>query len=391
MIENILLIACLLFILYFFYTSHKEGFDETERSRDKFSDKYSNNSTDDTNTENTNSTDDTNSTEKSDKEKQLISLLTQFQDKYSDGIQSYVYDHTTKQDNIIIFYGQNNSTSQVSNVDGKLQITVDYGNGNKQTYNYLEVYDTQILFIDSANSKNSAVLQKTDKSMTLTVNSDEKTYTFYPNISDNRNSLASYINEYYYTDKINETPSDSTTQSTQSTQSTQNSQTNRDDLYILKSEIVPPVCPVCPTPITINECSKSGKTGTTGTTGSTGSTGSTDTPQPSSSFVDSLNSAVKNLEGEFTSSKNSNQNSYQNSIQNPFKNSYQNSNQNSNQNPYQNPYQNSNQNGQYQNVNQNSMLLPVQNYFSNAPTLVTNATGSTDEPLPMLNSFSSFG
>ena len=44
-----------------------------------------------------------------------------------------------------------------------------------------------------------------------------------------------------------------------------------------------------------------------------------------------------------------------------------------------------------QNVNQNSMLLPVQNYFSNDPTLVTNGSKTTDEPLPLLNSFSSFG
>jgi hypothetical protein len=333
MIENILLIACVLFILYFFYISSKEGFE-------------------------TKSTD---STEKTDNEEKLAALLTNIQEK-SDGVQSYAYDHTTQQDNIIIFYGKNNSTAQVSNISGKLQITVDYGSGNKESYVYLQVYDTQILFIDSNNSKNSAVLQKTDKSMTLTVNSNDKEYTFYPNISDNRDSLANYINEYYYTDNASQPEQDQT-------KTDKTKQTSRDDLYILKSEIVPPVCPVCPTPITINECSKDTK-GATGTTGATGAIGATATnPQPSSSFVDTLNSAVKNLEGEFTQNSNSNQN-------------YQNSNVN----------QNSNQNYQNSNVNQNSMLLPVQNYFANAPALVTSATSdSINEPLPLLNSFSSFG
>jgi len=332
MIENILLIACVLFILYFFYISSKEGFEIKS----------------------------TDSTEKTDNEEKLAALLTNIQDK-SDGVQSYAYDHTTKQDNIIIFYGKNNSTAQVSNISGKLQITVDYGSGNKESYVYLQVYDTQILFIDSNNSKNSAVLQKTDKSMTLTVNSNDKEYTFYPNISDNRDSLANYINEYYYTDTSESDQTDQT-----KTDQTKTDQTNRDDLYILKSEIVPPVCPVCPTPITINECSKD-TNGATGTTGATGAIGATATnPQPSSSFADSLNSYVKNLEGEFTQNSNPNQN-------------YQNQN-----------YQN--QNYQTSNVNQNSMLLPVQNYFANTPALVTSGTSdSINEPLPLLNSFSSFG
>jgi hypothetical protein len=342
MIEIILLIACVLFILYFFYTlTKKEGFDDNSK-------------------ENSDSNaDSTDSDTKQNKEDELIALLTDFKNKYSDNIQSYVYDHTKKQDTIIMFYGQNNSTAQVSNVDGKLQIVIDYGNGNKETYEYLQVYDNQIVFVDSTNNKNSAVLQKTEKSMTLTVNSNENKYTFYPNISDSRNELATYINEYYYTDEKQGTQP--TTNSSNSNSS--NSKSNQDDLYILKSEIVPPVCPVCPTPITINECPKnsSGNTSTAGNTaGNTSTTGST--PEPSNPFVDSLNSAVKNLEAEYSQ--------YQNA--------------------YQSAYQK--QKASVNDVNQNSMLLPVQNYFANNPTLVTNGTSdSTNEPLPLLNSFSSFG
>ena len=320
MIEIILLIACVLFIIYFFLTK-KEGFDtETTETTDKTTDK---------------------SSDTANKEDELISLLTDFKNKYSDNVQSYVYDHTKKQDSIIIFYGQNNSTAQVSNVDGKLQIVVDYGNGNKETYTYLQVYDSQIVFVDSNDNKNSAVLQKTEKSMTLTVNSDEKKYTFYPNISDSRNELATYINEYYYTDgtNLNDTK-DSTKDSTKET----------NDLYILKSSIVPPVCPVCPTPITINECSTNSNTNST---------------KPSNPFVDTLNSAVKNLEANYSQYQNSYQTAYQTQKKNQVN---------------------------INDVNQNSMLLPVQNYFADNPTLVTNGTSdSTNEPMPLLNSFSSFG
>ena len=197
--------------------------------------------------------------------------------------------------------------------------------------------------------------------MTLTVNSNENKYTFYPNISDSRNELATYINEYYYTDEKQGTQS-TNSNSTNSSNSS-NSKSKQDDLYILKSEIVPPVCPICPTPITINECSKnsSNNTSTAGNTGTTGNT-ETNTPEPSNPFVDTLNSAVKNLEAEYSQ--------YQTA--------------------YQSAYQK--QKASVDDVNQNSMLLPVQNYFANNPTLVTNGTSdSTNEPLPLLNSFSSFG
>jgi hypothetical protein len=195
---------------------------------------------------------------------------------------SYVYDHTTKQDNVIIFYGVNNSTANVTNVTNTLQINVNYGTGSTETYTYSKMYDDQIIFISSTNTSNSAVLVKTNNSMILTVYSGGNTYTFYPNISNSRNQLATYINEYYYGntgsvpissypvnppvpppgyDYASRTPpppgydyaSRNPDYSNYLPPGIPKSAIpyGKEDLYILKSEVVPPVCPACPPSIII--------------------------------------------------------------------------------------------------------------------------------------------
>lgn len=174
---------------------------------------------------------------------------------------SYVYDHTTKQNNVIIFYGVNNSTANVTNVSGTLQINVSYGNGNTETYIYSQMYDDQIIFISSANTSNSAVLVKTNNSMTLTIYSGGNTYSFYSNISNSRNELATYINEYYYGSTGTSLPISSYPTIPPSTYDYSNYMPSgipktaipygKEDMYILKSEVVPPVCPVCPPPVVL--------------------------------------------------------------------------------------------------------------------------------------------
>lgn len=175
---------------------------------------------------------------------------------------SYDYDHTTQQDNTIIFYGQNNSTATISNNLGQLQISVNYGNGNTEIYKYSQTYDEQIIFVSSGSNK--AVLIKTDNSMTLTIYANGNTFVFYSNINKNKNQLAGYLNDFYYK---NEDYKDETI----SSQPTSNIYSDylppgipkssipngKEDLYILKSEVVPPVCPVCPPSIIMNNCSKS--------------------------------------------------------------------------------------------------------------------------------------
>jgi hypothetical protein len=168
---------------------------------------------------------------------------------------SYDYDHTTQQDNTIIFYGQNNSTATISNNLGQLQISVNYGNGNTEIYKYSQVFNDQIIFISSGSNK--AVLIKTENSMTLTIYANGNTYVFYTDINKNRNQLAGYLNDYYY--------SQDEPISSQPTTINSNIYSNylppgiprssipagKEDLYILKSEVVPPVCPVCPPSIII--------------------------------------------------------------------------------------------------------------------------------------------
>ena len=266
-----------------------------------------------------------------------------------------------------------------------MKVLVNYGSGKKETYDYEKVTGDQIMFTDSNNSKNSAVLKKTDKSMILTVHSDDNDYIFYPNISSNRDSLVNYLNEQYYdsadtnsnsqnthsshTHKSDTHKSNTNSKTYSGTSKNNNSCSSKNDLYTLKSEIVPPVCPACPNPITVNECPVKPS--------SPKSNSSKSKPQSSYPFVDKLNNTVKTIESKFsmpTSKQNSNQNIFN---QNPL-------NQNSNQNIF-------NQNS-INPLNQNSMLLPVQNYFVNDPTLALNGkSDTTNEPMPLLNSFSSFG
>jgi len=348
MIEIVLMIACLLIIIYYFNYRRFEGFDEnTESSEgtentegDALTSIKPNDNPIGSDSSSLKPNDNPIGSDPSSRKpvdsfiNDLTRLLTNF--KENNNIQSYVYDHTTKQDNVIIFYGKDNSNAQITK-DDSLKITVNYGSGKKETYDYEKVYDKQILFTDPTNSKNSAVLQKTDNSMTLTVYSNDQEYLFYPDISNNRDTLVNYINEQYYDDtKIDKTKSTSS-EITSSSKSSKSSKRSTDDLYILKSEIVPPVCPVCPTPITINECS---------------SKPVSKTPEPNP-LMNTLNNTMKTIESDFTK--------------------------------YTQPTKS-------QDVSQNAMLLPVQNYFVNDPTLALNGKAeSTNEPMPMLNSFASFG
>ena len=175
---------------------------------------------------------------------------------------SYDYDHTTQQDNTIIFYGQNNSTATVSNNLGQLQISVNYANGNTEIYKYSQVYNDQIIFISSGSNK--AVLVKTENSMTLTIYANGNTFVFYTDINKNKNQLAGYLNDYYYSqdEHISSQPTtiNSNIYSNYLPQGIPKSSipSGKEDLYILKSEVVPPVCPVCPPTIIVKGSEKNG-------------------------------------------------------------------------------------------------------------------------------------
>jgi len=168
---------------------------------------------------------------------------------------AYDYDHTTQQNNTIVFYGQNNSTATVSNNSGQLQIVANYGNGETETFKYSQVYNEQIIFIGSGTNK--AVMVKTDNSMTLTIYANGNTFIFYSNINKNKNQLAGYLNDYYYGDPSQSISSQPTTINTIYSDylppgiPKSSIPSGKEDLYILKSEVVPPVCPVCPPSIIV--------------------------------------------------------------------------------------------------------------------------------------------
>jgi len=284
---------------------------------------------------------------------------------------SYDYDHTTGMNNVTVFYGENNSTANLTNTNGNLSIVVYYGNGNKEVYKYSKVYDDQVLFDGVGKDLGkTAVITKKDNSMVLTIHSGDNEYTFYSNVSKNRNNLATFMNDFYYKGNTGSTgkvdpasqPSYPSLASLSSMLNSYDSLTGipksaipagKEDLYILKSEIVPPVCPVCPAPIIY--------------TGSKNNSESeNERPCPACERCPEPIVDCKKVIKYKRDGGGSSDNYYD-----------------------------------YSNYIQSKVNIPVQkfNWFSSEPNLTqkghkyssTPPTKPEDEPMPVLNSFSSFG
>lgn len=289
---------------------------------------------------------------------------------------TYNYNHYTKVNNSIVFYGSNNNTAVVSNEQGNLMIILYYGNGNKETYKYSQTYDEQIIF--KGPNSNTATMTKVKDSMTLTIYANGKTLTFYSNLYENKNKLAGYLNEYYYGDsQESSTPSQPPIE-THSFQPSPNKYDyssylpngipksaipyGKEDLYILKSEVVPPVCPVCPPPVVIM--------------GDGSSKGLNTPPCPACERCPEPIVDCKKVI-KYKQNTGSNYGNTSNSSNNSTSNSSSNSNNNSNSNG-----SNSNSNTKtYSGFNSDSSLYKQGKY--------TPKSEST--PVPLLNSFSAFG
>ncbi len=319
--------------------------------------------------------------------------------------QTYNYDHYTKTENSIVFFGPNNSTATVSLINNRLQINVNYGDGSSEIFIFSSTTDGQIVFVGISNSQNSAVLTKTEnKSQVVTVYANGTTYTFYSNIHENTNDLSSFIDAYYYSGDAgvdeagklygvltslvkNQTaanypymsPIINTNPTTQFTSNYNDylppgiprSQipTGMEDLYILKTEIVPPVCPVCPSPIIMSNCAANGK----------GNSKSNTSDYPPCPACKRCPEPVVDCKKVIKYKNNSGTTSYDSS------------NDSSNDSSYNSSYKSNGSKNGYSNPVQSKLIAGSQNVFNSEPELYDQGTQENGGPMPVLNSFSSFG
>ena len=175
------------------------------------------------------------------------------------------YDHYNKISYPTIYYGPNGSTARVINIDGKGKIIITSANGT-----------TKIYYINTSSSSASTKTYTGPNGGTATITTDSNgnqivqvtgpngTKVIYtPNNTYISNSQDPTINQPSSTSSNNTSNSLYNTTSSIYDPSTYSSSlpagipasqipAGQEDLYILKSEVVPPVCPKCPDPIINN-------------------------------------------------------------------------------------------------------------------------------------------
>jgi len=119
--------------------------------------------------------------------------------------------------NKTIFYAANGSTAEIIKLNGTIVIQIRYPNGNVETFAQDKIY-SQPTFYPNQASYSSTYYNQLDNQ---TMNGNSSTY----------NSVPTFNNDYDYSSSL--PPAIPASQIP----------FGQEDLYILKSEIVPPVCP----------------------------------------------------------------------------------------------------------------------------------------------------
>lgn len=194
------------------------------------------------------------------------------------------YDHYNKASYPVIFYGPNGGTARVIKTDNNNTIVITNSNGTTQIY-YIDKNSTNPDYTEyyGPNGGSAKVVTTSDgkKAVEVTLPDGTKIYYYMNNIyvqnsqdstinqysSDTNNTGSDYNNAfttstYYgpYGGKVNTvTGPAGNTYATYDNSAYYNSMPQgvprsqippgQEDLYILKSEVVPPVCPACPAPI----------------------------------------------------------------------------------------------------------------------------------------------
>lgn len=183
------------------------------------------------------------------------------------------YNHYNGTINPVVYYGPNNSIAKIININGTNQIVVTNKDGSTNVYlinsdnQYNDATNVKVFYGQDGSS--AQIVQKDGKQVVKVTTTDGDILYYYTdyNMVDVNNASGAYGGEITQV----ETASGNTYTQISTPYSTPNNINNinyndyynslpkgipkrlipkgQEDLYILKSQVVPPVCPVCPNPI----------------------------------------------------------------------------------------------------------------------------------------------
>ena len=204
------------------------------------------------------------------------------------------YDHYSGSSQPTTYYGPNGATARVINVDGQGKIVITYANGTTNIY-YINTsssssvktykgpnggtatittdsngnkiilikmpdgsqvtYSTTNIYVSTSQDPTMNQTTYSNGSSTMTTVSGSNGNTAYAATGPNGNTAVGTSNTYDSSAYYNSLPTGIPASQIPSGQ---------EDLYILKSQVVPPVCPKCPDPIISSSSSGSGSSGSSG-------------------------------------------------------------------------------------------------------------------------------
>jgi len=182
------------------------------------------------------------------------------------------YNHYTQTSYPVIFYGPNGATARVIQTPNNNTIVITYKNGTTQIYHVGSQSNVQQYYGPNGGSAKMITTTNGQKAVEITMPNGQKIYYYTTNNMYN-DTIDDTINQYtgsgsgsdynnafstnsYFGGNVNTiTGPAGNTVATYDNSAYSNGipkymiPKGQEDLYILKSEVVPPVCPKCPEPI----------------------------------------------------------------------------------------------------------------------------------------------
>jgi hypothetical protein len=284
------------------------------------------------------------------------------------------YNHYDRSHHASVYYAANGYTARVIDTGNNKVIIITKVNGTTETYYSTDTTTTTANTIYSGpNSSTAKILTSANGRTSISVlNSDGTTTVF---TKHNDSTYSSSVTDNF----LNSDYSDSLPDGIPGSQVP----INQADMYILKTQIVPPVCPMCPTcPSTTN----SGSNSNTNSNTTSSTTSSSNSNNSRFTGAESAENWLKSLYSSSNSGSNSN-----NSGSNTNSSGSNTNSNNSNTNSGSNSNTNSSSNTTYD-PNSWSTTGADAIASTNGRGDTTNyKTSSTNIPIPVLSDFSTFG
>ena len=158
------------------------------------------------------------------------------------------YNHYNKTSSPTIFYGPNGGTAKVIKTLNNNTIVITNKNGTTEIYHINSNDPTMSIYYGPNGGTAKVITNNGKKLVEITGPNGSKIVYGSDNIHDTINNYDHYDNNQY---DNNNTQYDSSDYYNSLPKGISRSQipSGQEDLYILKSQVVPPVCPKCPNPI----------------------------------------------------------------------------------------------------------------------------------------------